>query len=123
MTQNSRREIPQFNTPIVETHCHLDYLDSQALSETLDDAFRVGIERIVTISVSADNLDQVRDLANGHPSIWCTQGIHPHEAESWCPALASGSRPALKMGASWPLAKSVSITTTTTLTRHTKNSI
>ncbi|GIR90497.1 MAG: hypothetical protein CM15mP89_5020 [Gammaproteobacteria bacterium] len=50
MTQNSRREIPQFNTPIVETHCHLDYLDSQALSETLDDAFRVGIERIVTIS-------------------------------------------------------------------------
>ena len=63
MTQNSRREIPQFNTPIVETHCHLDYLDSQALSETLDDAFRVGIERIVTISVSADNLDQVRDLA------------------------------------------------------------
>ena len=88
MTQNSRREIPQFNTPIVETHCHLDYLDSQTLSETLDDAFRVGIERVVTISVSADNLDQVRELANGHPSIWCTQGIHPHEAESWCPALA-----------------------------------
>jgi len=89
MTENSRREIPQFNTPIVETHCHLDYLDSQALSETLDDAFRVGIERIVTIAVSADNLDEVRDLANGHPSIWCTQGIHPHEAESWCPTLAS----------------------------------
>ncbi len=89
MTQHSRREIPQFNTPIVETHCHLDYLDSQVLSETLDDAFQVGIERIVTISVSADNLDQVRALANGHPSIWCTQGIHPHEAESWCPALAS----------------------------------
>ena len=88
MTQNSRREIPQFNTPIVETHCHLDYLDSQSLSQTLDDAFRVGIERIVTISVSAENLDQARDLANGHPSIWCTQGIHPHEAESWCPALA-----------------------------------
>ena len=77
MTQNSRREIPQFNTPIVETHCHLDYLDSQALSETLDDAFRVGIERIVTISVSADNLDQVRDLANGHPSIWCTRAFTP----------------------------------------------
>ena len=88
MSQTSRREIPQFNTPIVETHCHLDYLDSQALSETLDEAFRVGIERIVTISVSADNLDQVRDIANGHRSIWCTQGIHPHEAESWSPALA-----------------------------------
>ena len=92
MTQTSRRDIPHFNTPIVETHCHLDYLDSKALSETLDDAFQVGVERIVTISVSADNLDQVRDLANEHPSIWCTQGIHPHEAESWCPALAKRVR-------------------------------
>ena len=54
----------------------------------LQDAFAAGIERIVTISVSADNLDTVRQLAESHPSIWCTQGIHPHEANSWNTALA-----------------------------------
>ena len=86
MTQNSRREIPQFNTPIVETHCHLDYLDSQALSETLDDAFRVGIERIVTISVSADNLDQVRDLANGHPPFGVRKAFTPTKPKAGPPA-------------------------------------
>ena len=47
MTQNSRREIPQFNTPIVETHCHLDYLDSQTLSETLDDAFALQCAAVI----------------------------------------------------------------------------
>ena len=88
MSQKNRRAIPRFNTPIVETHCHLDYLDNGAIESTLDAAFEVGIERIVTISVSADNLDQVREIAGSHPAVWCTQGIHPHEADSWCSDLA-----------------------------------
>ena len=80
MSQKKRRAIPRFNTPIIETHCHLDYLGGDAVDAVLQDAFAAGIERIVTISVSADNLDTVRQLAESHPSIWCTQGIHPHEA-------------------------------------------
>ena len=54
----------------------------------LEQAFEVGIERIVTISVSADNLDTVRSLADTHPQVWCTQGIHPHEADSWDASLS-----------------------------------
>ena len=83
MNTTKRRDIPRFNTPIVETHCHLDYLEADALGEVLDAAFEAGIERIVTISVSADNLDTVRAIADSHDAIWCTQGIHPHEADSW----------------------------------------
>ena len=83
MNTTKRRDIPRFNTPIVETHCHLDYLEADDLGEVLDAAFEAGIERIVTISVSADNLDAVRDIADSHDAIWCTQGIHPHEADSW----------------------------------------
>ena len=88
MSQKKRRAIPRFNTPIVETHCHLDYLEGDAVDAVLRDAFSAGIERIVTISVSAGNLDTVRQLAESHQSIWCTQGIHPHEANSWNAALA-----------------------------------
>ena len=88
MSQKNRRAIPRFSTPIVETHCHLDYLDNETLESTLEAAFEVGIERIVTISVSADNLDQVRDIAGNHAAVWCTQGIHPHEAESWSDELS-----------------------------------
>ena len=78
-----RREIPVFDHPIIETHCHLDYLERSELAATLEKAHSVGIERIITIAVSPDNLDTVLDLTAEHSNLWCTQGIHPHEAESY----------------------------------------
>ena len=82
MNSSTRRAIPQFDTPIVETHCHLDYLADEALEGALQAAADVGIERVVTIAVSADNLDTVRRIAANYDQVWCTQGIHPHEADS-----------------------------------------
>lgn len=82
-SKKSRPEIPRFDTPIVETHCHLDYLESEELLDTLSRSAEVGIERIVTIAVSPANLDTVFKLAHNHAIVWGTQGIHPHEAESY----------------------------------------
>ena len=78
-----RREIPHFTQPIIETHCHLDYLEADELRVTLERSREVGIERIVTIAVSPENLDTVLELAHADESIWGTQGIHPHEAEKY----------------------------------------
>ncbi|MEM6709770.1 MAG: TatD family hydrolase [Pseudomonadota bacterium] len=75
--------IPVFSTPIIETHCHLDYLDADQLPETLARCAAVGIDRIVTIAVSPDNLATVRQLAAMHDAVWATQGVHPHEAEAF----------------------------------------
>ncbi len=75
-----RREIPRFETPIIETHCHLDYLDPGELGEVIERSAAAGVERIVTIAVSPDNLDTVLDLARSYPAVYCTQGVHPHEA-------------------------------------------
>ncbi|MDG1215600.1 MAG: TatD family hydrolase, partial [Luminiphilus sp.] len=83
MNSTSNKTIPRFMTPIVETHCHLDYLDPESLRATLDAAADYGIERIVTIAVSPDNLETVRNLAAQNQQVWCTQGIHPHEASAW----------------------------------------
>ncbi|MDG2459739.1 MAG: TatD family hydrolase [Luminiphilus sp.] len=83
MSQSTDNAIPRFETPIVETHCHLDYLDDEGLHETLDAARVSGVERIVTIAVSHSNLDTVRQIASEHKQVWCTQGIHPHEANDW----------------------------------------
>ena len=83
MSKKKRREIPHFDTPIIETHCHLDYLDEEQLDSTLQQSRDVGIERIITIAVSPDNLDKVLALTKKAPDIWGTQGIHPHEAESF----------------------------------------
>jgi len=83
MSKKKRRDIPRFHTPIIETHCHLDYLDSAKLRETLDKSRDVGVEKIITIAVSPDNLDTVLSLTRESTDIWGTQGIHPHEAEHY----------------------------------------
>jgi TatD DNase family protein len=87
MSDKKRREIPHFNTPIIETHCHLDYLDQNELAVTLEKSRAVGVERIVTIAVSPDNLQRVMELAQSQANIWGTQGIHPHEAERYNPEV------------------------------------
>lgn len=66
---------------IIETHCHLDYLDTKELEETLKESRRVGIEKIITISVEPNNFDKVLKLANQNEMVFCTQGIHPHDAK------------------------------------------
>ncbi|MFQ3229956.1 TatD family hydrolase [Reinekea sp.] len=79
---SKKRDIPIFNYPIIETHCHLDYLKEAELSEVLAGAQAVGVEKIVTIAVSPDNLKTVRDLTL-NDMIYGTQGVHPHDAEKF----------------------------------------
>ena len=33
MSKKKRRDIPRFQHPIMETHCHLDYLEAEALED------------------------------------------------------------------------------------------
>ncbi|WP_417518974.1 TatD family hydrolase [Marinobacter sp.] len=82
-----RREIPVFDHPIIETHCHLDYLKERSLEETLAQTQKVNIERVITIAVAPGNLAQVRELSVKAPWLYGTQGIHPHEAESYNDAV------------------------------------
>lgn len=78
-----KRDIPIFDHPIIETHCHLDYLEGEALAETIAAAQAVNIERIITIGVSPENLDTVMGLTRGHEIVYGTQGIHPHDANDY----------------------------------------
>ena len=88
----SKPEVPRFEHPIFETHCHLDYLPPEKLADTLERARNVGVDRIITIAVAPDNLATVLELAAAHEQVWCTQGIHPHEAEQFSPATDAAIR-------------------------------
>ena len=92
MSRKNPPPIPSFSTPIIETHCHLDYLDSEGLDTCLAEAAAAGVERIVTIAVSPDNLNTVLDISNRYENVWATQGIHPHEASQWNAEVAVGVR-------------------------------
>jgi TatD DNase family protein len=83
MSNRNRRDIPRFETPIIETHCHLDYLEQAELDVTLAKSSAAGVERIITIAVAPGNLNRVMELTRYSPNIWGSQGIHPHEAQSY----------------------------------------
>ncbi|MGM0564678.1 MAG: TatD family hydrolase [Pseudomonadota bacterium] len=83
MSKKKRPPIPEYGLPIIETHCHLDYLKNQSFEETLAQAAAVGVERFVTIAVDPDNLDTVRELTRRDERVYGTQGIHPHEADHY----------------------------------------
>jgi TatD DNase family protein len=84
---SKKREIPVFNHPIIETHFHLDYLKAHSREEIIALAHKHNIEKMITISVSPDNLDTVIEIAQNNPSIYCTQGLHPHEGKEWNPEV------------------------------------
>lgn len=84
---SKKREIPVFAHPIIETHCHLDYLEGEALQDVIAAAQAVNIERIITIAVSPDNLDTVMGIVAQNAPVWGTQGIHPHDADAYSDAV------------------------------------
>ena len=79
----NKRDIPNYQLPIIETHFHLDYLKEGTTNEILDKARSHGIERFMTIAVSPDNLEKVIDLTQAHSDVYGTLGIHPHDAEKY----------------------------------------
>jgi TatD DNase family protein len=83
MGKKKRREIPNFELEIFETHCHLDYLKSHEIEELLQKCRDLTINKIVTISVEPSNLAKVIQLADDHEMIYTCQGIHPHEAKDY----------------------------------------
>ena len=58
----------------------MDYLKQMPLDELLEKCSAYGIEKILSITVNPENLERVLDLARVHQQIYCTQGVHPHDA-------------------------------------------
>jgi TatD DNase family protein len=66
---------------LVDTHCHLDFPDFAAERDAVIARARAaGIRTMVTICTKITEFPAVRAIAESDPDIWCTVGIHPHEA-------------------------------------------
>ena len=67
---------------LVDSHCHLDYPDyaGEKLEAALDRARRAGVGAMLTIGTELSRFPGVRAIAEQHENIWCSVGVHPHEA-------------------------------------------
>ncbi len=68
---------------IIDSHAHLDYAQlSNDLEGVLARAAEAGVSHIITIGVKLTTSDRPKALAETYDNIWCSVGIHPHEAGS-----------------------------------------
>src|SRR6195256_4089218 len=67
---------------LIDTHAHLDYPD---FANDLDDVLRrandAGVTRVITIGTSLESSRHAIDLAEKHPAVFATIGVHPTSVE------------------------------------------
>lgn len=65
---------------LIDSHCHLDYWSAEELPGLLDRARAAEVGELVTIGTGLEQSRTIAALAAQHDTIWCTVGIHPHNA-------------------------------------------
>lgn len=66
---------------LIDSHCHLDFPDfAEERDAIITRARQAGIGLMLTISTRLDQFDRVLAVAEAYPDVYCTVGIHPHEA-------------------------------------------
>ncbi|HYL50186.1 MAG TPA: TatD family hydrolase [Stellaceae bacterium] len=65
---------------LVDSHCHLDFARPEDREGIVARARRAGVGTLLTISTKLSEFPAVRAIAESDPDIWCSVGIHPHEA-------------------------------------------
>jgi TatD DNase family protein len=65
---------------LIDSHCHLDYYTPAELPEVLARAAAAGVEEMVSIGTTLAQSQTLPALAEAHPRVWCTVGVHPHHA-------------------------------------------
>ncbi|HEX2053130.1 MAG TPA: TatD family hydrolase [Actinomycetota bacterium] len=66
----------------IDSHCHLDSLEA-SLDEALQRAEEAGVEAMVTIGTDLPSSREAVRLAERHPTVFATVGIHPYDAEDF----------------------------------------
>jgi TatD DNase family protein len=64
-----------------DSHCHVtDAAFRDDREAVLHRASEAGVTRLVTIASSVSDAQDALSVARERPGVWCTAGVHPHEA-------------------------------------------
>ena len=67
---------------LVDSHCHLDFPDyAGEVDAVVARARAAGVGVCVSIGTELTRFPGVRAVAEQFPDVWCSVGVHPHEAE------------------------------------------
>jgi TatD DNase family protein len=67
---------------LVDSHCHLDFPEfAPELDAVMERARAAGVKTCVSIGTTLAKFPQVRAVAERFADVWCSVGVHPHEAK------------------------------------------
>jgi TatD DNase family protein len=80
-----------------DTHCHLDattWGGDEAVDALVARAKDADVSRMIAIGTgfSAESFGRARAVAERHPGVWFTAGVHPHDAQHWGPSVEAELR-------------------------------
>ncbi|HEY0105873.1 MAG TPA: TatD family hydrolase [Rhizomicrobium sp.] len=79
---------------LVDSHCHLDFPEfAPELDAVMARARGAGVGVCVTIGTTLARFPGVRAVAERFDDVWCSVGVHPHEAEK---ELLTGPEPLIE---------------------------
>ena len=87
---------------LIDSHCHLDMFPAEERPAILARAHDAGIAEMVSIGTRLGQSRQLVDLVRPLDRVWCTIGVHPHNAGEGPPptpeTLAAMARPPKVIG-------------------------
>jgi TatD DNase family protein len=73
---------------LIDSHCHLDfYTEPGELEAVIGRAEQAGVTRLLAVGIGdgPETMHRALDIANAHPQIYASVGIHPQEAHQATP--------------------------------------
>ena len=68
---------------LIDSHCHLQYLDPAEQAAAIGRARARGVEGFLVPATELDQAETLLALCHSQENVWCAIGVHPHEAASW----------------------------------------
>lgn len=66
---------------LVDSHCHLNFPDfAEDREEVIRRAQAAGVGVLQTICTKMHEFESIHDIAQAYPDVYCSVGVHPHEA-------------------------------------------
>lgn len=91
------RVFDPLSAPLFDTHCHVVegvFGDADQVDTTLARARAAGVQRFLVVGSGqgADSGPAAVAVAERHPDVWASAGLHPHDAGLWTDAVAAELR-------------------------------
>jgi TatD DNase family protein len=69
---------------LVDSHCHLNFPEfAKDLPEVIQRAHNVGVRAMLTVNTRLDEALDLQKITETYDNIFCTVGVHPHEADKY----------------------------------------